>query len=177
MAQQEKASAYVISSVYQLGLIAQWQGDTAKAGDYYNQLIEKAGSGFLQIKALADARVKEIAEGKPIEYNLKTFLDASLKEENPPFAPGKADIKVSRYLQKMNQEVAVTAAAYAGESGCAQVALSFLWSGDTGSAQPPPEQSEFSTVFDCEGTKVINLIVVSPTGMVDRTLDFVDINP
>ena len=176
LAQQENASAYVLSSLYQLGLIAQWQGDTTKAGDYYNQLIEKAGGGFLQLKALADARVKEIAEGKPIEYNLKTFLDASLKEENPAFAPSKADIKVSRYLQKINQEVTVTAAAYAGESGCAQVALNYLWSGDTGNAQPPPEQSEFSTVFDCEGTKVINLTVVSPTGMVDRTLDFVDIN-
>jgi TolA-binding protein len=176
LAQQEKTSAYAISSLYQLGLLSQWEGDTAKAGEYYNQLIEKAGNGFLQSKSQADARVKEMAEGKPIEFNLKTFLDTSLKPENPPFAPSKADIKISRYLPKVNQEVAVTASAYAGESGCTQVALSFLWSGDLGSAQAASEQGEFTTSFDSEGTKMISLTVGSSSGTVDRTLDFIDIS-
>jgi TolA-binding protein len=177
LAQKQTRGPQVFSSLYQLGLINQWQGDFVKAKDYYNQLIGKLESDSSGIRILTDARLKEIEEQKPIEYNLKMFLDTSLKEEHPLFNPVKVDLKTSLYRPTRDQEINIAAVAYAGESGCMQPQLTYLWSGDLGETQSLlPDQTIFSTKYKQPGTKVINLVVMSPTGMVDRTLDMLDID-
>ena len=210
LAQKETASPRVLSSLYQLGLINQWQGDFVKAKDYYNRLIEKlahstssldsarddpervklvegplsanpelaegSGSASLQIRALADERLKEIEGQKPIEYNLRMFLDVSLKEENPLFNPAQVDLKSSTYKVASGQILNISAVAYAGESGCMQPQLTYLWSGDLGDAKPTTGETQFSTKYLHAGTKVINLVATSSAGIIDRTLDMVDVD-
>lgn len=193
LAQRQTQGPRVVSSLYQLGLLNQWQGDFVKAKDYYNQLIRRLAhlttlsanpepvegleSDSSGIRTLTDARLKEIEEQKPIEYNLKMFLDSSLKEEHPLFNPLKVDLKASLYRPAKDQEINIAAVAYTQESGCLQPQLTYLWSGELGEAQSLlPDQTNFSTKYKQPGTKVINLVVMSTTGMVDRTFDMVDID-
>lgn len=56
-----------------------------------------------------------------------------------------------------------------------QIELQYLWSGDLGSKKPSANEAEFATAYTNTGTKVINLVVVSPAGIIDRSLDLVDV--
>ena len=176
LAQQEKEiSGQVISSLYQLGLLSQWEEDFIKAKESYNKLIEKAGAGFEETVALARQRLKEIEEAGPIEYNLKTFLDISLKEEYSGYKMTKVDLKASIYRLKNNQQTNIASTTYLPESGCMQVEVQYLWSGHTGSVKPDVSRSSFDTGFESAGTKEINLVVVSASGIIDRCLDLLDL--
>jgi hypothetical protein len=176
LAQQEKEiNAHVISGLYQLGLLSQWENDFTKAKDYYAKLLEKAGTNYLETVTLTRQRLKEIEDTGPIEYNLKTFLDISLKEEYSGYKMTKVDLKASIYRLKNNQQTNITSTTYLPESGCMQVEVQYLWSGHTGSAKPGIGQSSFDTSFESAGTKDINLVVVSPSGIIDRSLDLLDV--
>jgi hypothetical protein len=172
----ERVSPWVLSSLYQLGLINQWQGDFVKARDYYNQLIEKSGDDFSQIRTLAEARLKEIEGQKPIEYNLRMFLDVSLKEDSPRWNPVHLDLKSSAYKATRDKPLEISALAYTQESGCMQPQLVYLWSGDLGETKPTTEDAHFSTKYIHSGTKVINLVIASAAGIIERTFDMVDVD-
>jgi Flp pilus assembly protein TadD len=175
LAQEEKIDSYVLSGLYQLGLLSQWQENNASAKDYYTKLLEKAGVGGVEIKAATEERLKEIEEGRPLEYNLKTFLDLSLKEENSSFNMSKVDLKSQPSISRSNAEIALSSSPYIAQSGCLQVELNYLWSGDLGLKKPQNSEANFSTSFSEPGTKVINLVVVSPSGVTDRSLELIDI--
>jgi tetratricopeptide (TPR) repeat protein len=175
LAQKETLSPQVISSLYQLGLLSQWEEDFGKAKEYYNKLMEKAGSNFQETVALTKERLKEIGEVKPIEYNLKTFLDISLKEENAIFDATKVDLRASSYNVKESKEVNIESTTYTAESGCMQVELQYLWSGHLGNTLPSLDASSFNTAYTEPGTKEINLVVVSSTGIIDRNIDMIDV--
>jgi hypothetical protein len=168
-------SSQIISSLYQLGLLSQWDNDFDKAKEYYNQLISKAADNFQDTVAQARERLKEIEENKALDYNLKTFLDLSLKE-NAVYNMAKSDLKSSVYNLKPGQEGAISSAVSLPESGCMQVELQYLWSGNTGSTKPTSKQSAFSTSYVSPGTKEINLVIVSPSGIIDRNIDLVDVH-
>jgi tetratricopeptide (TPR) repeat protein len=174
LSQKEPLSPQVISSLYQLGLFSQWEADNQKAKEYYQKLIEKAKGGFKESINLAKERLSEIEENKTLAYNLKAFLDAALKEGHDRFEMTKLDLKSSLYNPKTNQAINISSTAHTGESGCLQVTLQYLWSGDLGIAAPTNEQPAFITQYSDPGTKEINLLVVSPTGIIDRNLDLVD---
>jgi hypothetical protein len=169
-------STQIISSLYQLGLLSQWEGDNAKAKEYYNLLLERAKGGFSDTLAAARERLKEISDSKSLEYNLKTFLDASLKEEKAMSDMAKVDLRSSAYKIKPESAVEIKSTSYTAESGCMQVELQYLWSGDLGASGPVNnDQSSFPTQYSDSGTKVINLVVVSPSGIIDRSLDILDV--
>ena len=194
LSQKETLSPQGISSLYQLGLLSQWEEDFIKAKEYYNKLIEKAGpvrnteplergnkisngagDGFTETVNLAKERLKEIEETKPINYNLKTFLDVSLKEEYAMLDASKLDLRSHPYKTKKNEVVNINSTPYMAESGCFQIELQYLWSGHIGTAKPPLDEPAFNTHYTDNGTKEINLVVVSPTGIVDRNIDMVDV--
>lgn len=172
---KEALSPWGISGLYQLGLLSQWENDYPRAKDYYNKLISGAGDTYQEGLTLARERLKEIEQVKPIEYNLRTFLDASLKEEYSMLDMTKLDLKPNPYKAKKEEAVDISTTTYASPSGCMQIELQYLWSGDLGSKKPSLDQAAFKTTYTDTGTKVINLVVVSPTGIIDRSLDLVDI--
>jgi len=86
-------SPQVISSFYQLGLLAQWEGDLVKAKDYYDLLLKNAGNSYAATVALTKDRLKEIDENKQIGYNLKTFLDSTLRNNNTLIEMGRSELK------------------------------------------------------------------------------------
>jgi len=175
LAQKETLSAQVISSLYQLGLLSQWEEDNVKAKEYYNKLLEKAGDGFPETVTLAKERSKEIEKAKPIEYNLKMFLDVSLKEEYANFDMTKIDLRASIYRAKKDQVIDINSVPYIEQSGCLQVELQYLWSGHLGTAKSSSSEPSFNTTYIHPGTKEINLIVISASGVVDRNIDLVDV--
>ncbi len=174
--EKENISPQVISSLYQLGLLEQWEEKNEKAKEYYNKLLEKAGASFAQTAALAKERLKEIEESKPLEYNLKTFLDLSLKEENKEFEMTKLDLKSAPYIVKQGETVNIISSVYTAASGCMEVQLQYLWSLDSGDKKPSASQAAFETAYADKGTKVIGLVVVSPEGFIDRSVTIVDVN-
>ncbi len=176
LAQKETLSPQVISSLYHLGLLNQWEEDLEKAKGYYNKLLEKSGDNFMESVALAKERLKEIEQLRPIEYNLKTFLDVSLKEENSLFDMSKSELKSSVYRPNKEKEINITAQTYTIESGCMQVEVEYLWSGHLGSAKPSLGEASFNTTYIQPGTKEINLVIVSPSGIIDRNIDIIDVD-
>ncbi len=175
--EKQNVSAEVISSLYHLGLLSQWSNDLPKARQYYDKLLEAAKGSFAAKVTLAKQRIKEIDEAKPIESNLKMFLDLSLKDENSMFDMGKLDLKTSLCYVKINQPVSVSAMVFTPESGCMQVKLEYLWSGDLGSAKPNLNEASFDTVYLESGVREINLVVVSSTGVFDRCIEIINVYP
>jgi hypothetical protein len=101
-------------------------------------------------------------------------LDASLKEEFNIFDMTKVELRSHPYRPQKEKTVSISSDTYMPQSGCMQVELQYLWSGHLGDATPTQEQSAFDTAYINRGTKEINLVVVSPTGIIDRNIDFVD---
>jgi hypothetical protein len=56
------------------------------------------------------------------------------------------------------------------------VELQYLWSGHTGEKTPSLYESEFKTSYAYSGTKEINLVVVSPSGILDRSIYLIDVD-
>jgi TolA-binding protein len=167
-------SAYSASALYQLGLLAQWQGQNDQAKGCYQKIKEKAMEGFGDLAALGDERLKEIAEEKPIEYNLKSFLDLALAAEQPADDMSKAALKSSPSRVKINAPVNFQGSAFLPESGCLQQEAQYLWSGDLGNAKPSSDEPSFTTAYGYPGVKVLNLVIVSSTGVLDRSLEMVE---
>jgi hypothetical protein len=163
-----------ISSLYQLGLLAQWQKDPVKAKSYYDALLVAAGDNFIETVTLAKERLKELTETQPIEYNLRTFLDVSLRPENSVYDATRLDLRASPYKTSVERQVNIRSLAPGLETGCMEVEVQYLWSGHLGSVKPSPEQSVFSTTYIHGGTKEINLVVVSPSGIIDRDIYMAD---
>jgi hypothetical protein len=110
-----------------------------------------------------------------MEYNLRTFLDLALKEENAQFTMSRAQIQPAAYRAKVDSPVAVTASAVAPESGCMQVQMDYFWTGDVGTEAGASQQPEQTLTFSSPGTKIIGLVVATPAAVVDRTFDFIDV--
>ena len=179
LAEKETTTPYVISSLYQLGLLGQWENDLEKAKGYYNKLLEKAKEDFSESLAMAKERVREIEESRPMEYNIKTFLDVSLKGTELAGDMQKLNLNASSYILNKGKEVTLASGAYVPESGCMQVELQYLWSGDLEKTKPPLAQlsslPSFATSYEDPGTKVINLVVIAPGGVLDRNIDMLDV--
>lgn len=175
LSQKEPLSPQVISSLYQLGLLSQWEGDLGRAKEYYNKLMEKAKDDFVETASLTKERLKEIEEAKPLEYELKTFLDASLKEEYIRLDMTKLDLRSHPYQAKKDEPINISSTVYTAESGCMQVELQYLWSGHLGKTVSPLNEPSFNTTYTQPGSKEINLVVVSPSGIIDRNIDLLDI--
>jgi TolA-binding protein len=168
-------SPQVISSFYQLGLLAQWEGDLTKAKGYYDTLINNPGNNQPMTTERAKERLKEITENKPLNYNLKKFLDLSFRKEDISLEADKSELKSSGYILGKGQEFTVSSFSGMPESGCNQVELQYLWSGDLGTANPGTDSGSFQGAYPNAGTKEVNLIIVTSAGILDHSFIMVDV--
>jgi hypothetical protein len=138
-----------------------------------------AKENFSETVTLVKARIKEIDGSKPLDYNLQTFLGSALRDENTDIDMTKSNLSASLYAPKKDEETNINCGAYALENGCMQVELQYFWSGDLGNTKIPSEQlpssPAFITTYGDPGTKVINLLIVSPTGIMERGLEMIDV--
>ncbi len=175
LSQKSVLSPYTLASLYQLGLLKQWEDNPASAKEYYNLLLTKIGDTDPERLALTQARLNEIDQNKPLEYNIKIGLDTALKEEYANLDMSKLNLKPSIYLPEKGKEVSISSAASLGPSGCLQIELQYLWSGDLGQANPASNQSELQASYKAAGTKLIVIVLVSPEGITERAVDLIDV--
>ena len=168
-------SPQVISAFYQLGLLAQWEGNLVKAKDYYELLLKNAQDKYAAVAAQTKDRLNEIKENGQLSYNLKTFLDLSLKKESALIEADKTQLKSANYILEKNQKNTVSLLVNMPQSGCNQVELQYLWSGDLGGVNPLVTESSFSGSYPESGTKQINIVIVSPAGTIDRSFIMLDV--
>ena len=165
----------VISSFYQLGLFSQWEGDLVKAKDYYNALVINSGDVQNSNLSQAKARLQEIEENRPLDYNLKTFLDLSFKDAGNSLEMERSELAADDYILEKGQKIAVSSLVNMPESGCNQVELQYLWSGNLGQASLSVTSPGFECSYSDAGTKEINLVLVSTSGIVGRSFIMVDV--
>ena len=53
--------------------------------------------------------------------------------------------------------------------------IEFLWSGDLGSSRPSNEQNSLTTNYASVGSKLIQLVVATSTGILGQDLIFIDV--
>ena len=174
LAQKPVISSYTLAALYQLGLLKQWEGALPAAKEYYNIILAKAGETAPERTALTRERLNELEQNKPLDYNIKIGLDTSLKDEFANLDMSKVNLKSSAYLPEKGKEVNISSTSILGPTGCLQVELQYLWSGDLGNAKPLVTQSEFPTSYQTAGTELIIMVLVSPEGITERGIDLVD---
>ncbi|MFH1678889.1 MAG: hypothetical protein ABH914_04660, partial [Candidatus Omnitrophota bacterium] len=165
------------AAFYQLGLISQYRGDIPKAGEYYNTLLQRANDmplcdDFINRVIM---RLKEIEENQPLDFNLRAFMDASCKEAQSGTYSPDIDIKVERFKLTPNQGIKISSSASPAESGCFPVRMEYLWSGDLCQVAPGAEQYNFTAHYVYPGIKLIQLTVITPSGILGRDLVFLEV--
>ena len=175
LADKKSTIPYSLSSLYQLGLLKQWEGDLAPAKGYYNKLIEKSEGQVTDTLEMAQSRLKEVEANATMEHNLKIFMDISLKADSTGFDMSKIDLRSDLYQPKMDEEISIKSSVYLASSGCFNVELQYLWSGNLGDPKPNTNQSEFKAFYKNQGAKMIGLVLVSPTGITDYSFDLIDV--
>jgi hypothetical protein len=174
LAAQEPADAYTVDALYQLGLLKQWEQDIPAARELYTKAVGKAGEAYLETGLQAKKRLEEIESSKPLDFAARSFLDSSLGAGGAQFEMTRAEIKAPAVAEK-GKELSISVQALPDPSGCSQVALSFYWSGDIGTSAPGSEQQVFLTTYNEPGTKLLAVVVISPSGVVDRAIKMIDV--
>ncbi|MGB4521227.1 MAG: hypothetical protein WBI28_04785, partial [Candidatus Omnitrophota bacterium] len=88
----------------------------------------------------------------------------------------RIDLRASPYRPKKNSEVNIQATSYLSASGCMQVELQYLWSGETGNTQLSSFAPTFLTQYADSGTKIVYLVVVSPSGVVGTAVEIISVD-
>lgn len=175
--ERNSALEYVPECLYHKSLINQYLEDFKTAGAGYAKIMESvAQTGALKnLSKRVSERQKEIRESRPIEYNLKTFLDTSLSK--PLAANVGLELSVSPFkvISLKEEEVKFSLQQVRIEMGCFAPELNYLWSGDLGSIQPLPTTPEWTTVYKAPGVKVVNLVVVSSSGVIGSALEMAEV--
>jgi hypothetical protein len=175
LAKNEPVSSYSLASLYQLGLLKQWEEDKSSAKELYDIIVAKEKGLDPERLSLTQERLKEIERNKPLDYNIKVSLDTSLKEEFANLDMSKVNLKPSLYLPEISKEVEISSSASMGPTGCLQVELQYLWSGDMGGVLPSATQPGFKTSYKSTGTKLLIMVLASPEGKLERGIDLLDV--
>lgn len=175
LAEKSSALPYALAGLYQSGLLKQWEGDSNKAKEYYDKLLQKIGDTDPDRLALTQERLNEITQNKSLDYNIKIGLDTALKAEYANLDMSKLVLKATPYQPASGQQVDISSAASLGPTGCLQVELQYLWSGDLGGAKPAASQAELKTSYKSSGTELIAVVLVTPDGISERGIDLVDV--
>jgi hypothetical protein len=103
------------------------------------------------------------------------LLDIALKDEYKHINMSKSELKSSLGSAKPGENITIGSRPYVGETGCMQVEVQYLWSGDTGTAKPSFQDGSFTTSYSDPGSKMIGLVIIGPAGVLDYDLNIIDI--
>ena len=77
---------------------------------------------------------------------------------------------------KAREEVKFSAQQPVVQTGCIAPELTYLWSGDLGDVGLVPVEPEFVSSYQSSGVKAVNLVVLSPAGVVGSALERVEVD-
>lgn len=168
---------YASESLYHKSVLSHYAQDFAAAKEGYGKILalvsEKSDSKNLRERVAL--RQREINEARPIEYNLKTFLDASLGQSRLSQAGTELLVRPYKAVSFKQEEIKFASQQFQIETGCLVPELTYLWSGDLGSITPVPAAAEFTTDYQVPGTKVVHLVVLSASGVIGSALEMVEV--
>lgn len=169
----------VVESLYHKALISQYARYFDAALADYSGILERVNNNpdFKELTERVHIRQKEIQEAKPIEYNLKTFLDVSLKKEGIIESQASAlDLTAAPFKTTRGGQIKFSLNQPQIMTGCLVPELTYLWSGDLSGIYPVPVTPEFSADYQTKGVKVVNVVVLSALEPVGSALEMVDID-
>lgn len=178
--EEAKSPSLVLSSLYQLGLLSQYRGDTEKAKEFYGVCLESAKAQVPTMEAseicrLAAERLLEIEETKEIKYGIKLFLDAALKQQEAGALALNVDVTGRPFIQAAAAPVRFVVTTSAPATGCMTPVYAYEWSGEVGSLAQVPNAPEITTDYLSGGVKVVHVAVVGPNGLEGAGFDMVEI--
>jgi tetratricopeptide (TPR) repeat protein len=169
------ALEYKAEALYHHSLLNQYKGEPEAAKSGYGKILALVSENTADFKSLSGRtaeRLKEIKQQRPIEHNLKTFLDATVGG----YASGQGglEIVVNPYKEFRGGTIRFNVPQLQLETGCLVPELTYLWSGDLGGAAVPTEP-EFSAAYTGIGTKVVNLVVLSADEVMGAAIGMAEI--
>ncbi len=169
------SSSYLNSALYYAGLYLQKENLTEQAKLYYQKLkgiLESAEVIDGSLLSLTNDRLNEINNGKALENNLRSFLEAGFDSVK---LLGNVSVAPSPAKGYTGETIDIASSYFVGNVGCFQPVLDFVWSGDLGSASVLNSTQQFSTTFSTPGPKIILLSVKSATELVGKHIAIIEI--
>ena len=161
-------TAYFQIACYLWGLYKQWNRDFEEAQKFYR----KASQGVLsEISILAEKRLKEIMDKKPLPLKIASFFDVlwgKLKSE------GEVWIQADSSFLIGEDSTHISARMFAPSSGCLQPKVVYLWWGLLGKNKYP-SQERFLTSFNSWSIKPIFCGVQTPTGFLKPDFNCINV--
>jgi len=128
------------------------------------------------IAGMAQEGLYEITNSRPMDHNLKMFMDNAIKSGgNPRLDSASLGLSADPYILDKDENVFINSSAAPLESGCVQVNMEYLWSGQFGKTKPSPENSSFDTSYQTAGPKIISLVAVTPMGTAGCDFILIDV--
>lgn len=167
---------YKSEALYHQSLLSQYAGDLDAASAGYAKILVLIldNPDFKDLTGRASERQKEIQETKPIEYNLKTFLEIAFSSIGAIDGNG-LELDAAPYKMVKTEKASFSAGQPQIQTGCLAPELTYLWSGELGSVMPRPTTAEFSTQYLGKGAKVANLAVLSGQDVIGAALEMVEV--
>ena len=146
--------------IFRLGYIYMYKlRDFSKSGEYFLKLKERGYGVSKQLMILNKEFDKE-----RVSYNEKVFLEALLRETQLPRNTAlQIESKPSRVFT--DDTLSVRSISFSPDTGCIVPEGLFLWSGDLGGVKITTNTPDFSTSFNEEGLKIIQLVEQIPKGV------------
>ncbi len=172
-----------LSSLYQLGLLSQWESQNDAAKAYYEALMTSAQSQGADMEKdelvlLSRERLQEIEEKKPMKYALRLFFEGVFGASGDAKASGmplSVDVTGRPAKAAVNDDVVFTVTTSNPVTGCMMPAYSYEWSGETGAAANIPNSATLTTSYGIQGIKVTHVAVVGNNGLEGVAFEMVQI--
>jgi tetratricopeptide (TPR) repeat protein len=162
-----------LSSLYQLGLLSQWESKNDAAKAYYEALMTSAQAQGADMEKdelvlLSRERLQEIEEKKPMKYGLRLFFEGifgASRDVQASDMPLSVDVTGRPAKAAVSNDVVFTVTTSNPVTGCMMPDYSYEWSGETGTAANIPNSATWTTSYGTQGIKVIHVAVVGNNGL------------
>ncbi|MDD5019995.1 MAG: hypothetical protein PHH75_05250 [Candidatus Omnitrophica bacterium] len=166
-----------LSSLYQLGLLNQWQENKEAAKGFYGVLLDSVTQGGLDpqkdgLAVLARERLAEIEENKEMKYGLRLFLEGIFRA---PASPAGVDLTARPAVAAAFKSVSLIVTTSNPQTGCMTPQLAYEWSGEMGSLQNIPNVAELTTDYALPGIRVVHVAVLGQNGPEGVSFEMVQI--
>ena len=177
------AGRLALASLYQLGLLSQWEAKNDAAKAYYEELAASAQSQGADMEKdelvlLSRERLQEIEENKPMKYALRLFFEGIFGRAEDAETQGMSlnvDLTGRPAKAPVNDDIVFTVTTSNPVTGCMMPAYSYEWSGETGAAANIPNSATLTTSYGAQGIKVTHVAVVGNNGLEGVAFEMVQI--
>jgi len=169
----------VVSAQYHLGLLAQGARESDAAKEHYTAALSRAKAAGLsedsEIVVLANARLEELKEKKPMAYGLRLFFEGTFGRDGETPMPLHVDLTGRPSLMAVDDDVRFVVTTSNPMTGCLMPDYAYEWSNELGGLENVPNASDLTTNYEEPGLKVAFVAVVDAAGPEGVGFDIVQV--